>query len=78
MRFFEASVYTLVLRFNLLMAIVIVSFFSGLYFFALLSVPLLVGTLLGVSFKHKKGNALRSVAVSSNEVKSMKALKTAA
>ena len=56
MRLFEASIQTVVLRFYLLMAVVLVSIFSGIYPLALLALPILIVTMLGVSFKTKVAN----------------------
>ncbi len=78
MRFFEASIETVILRFYLIMAIVIVSFFSGLYLFALLVVPLLIGTMLGVSFKSEERNSLGAESILDMETKTINAYKSAA
>lgn len=45
------SLANTIMRYYLLMAIVLVGGFSGLWWFALLALPVFVSTLLGVSIK---------------------------
>ena len=61
MKFFEASIGTIVTRFFLLMAIVIVAGFIGQWWLAILALPILLSAMTGVSFKSsKKDTAKRS------------------
>ena len=60
MRMFEASVQTVILRFYLMMAVVIGSFFAGVPWLALLSLPILLSAMLGVSFKGKQGATIKA------------------
>lgn len=57
MKFFEADVVTLVLRLYLMMAVVIGAFVSGLYFLAILALPIFLSVMTGVKielFKKEK------------------------
>ena len=51
MKFFEASIGTIVSRFFLLMAIVIIAGFSGQWWIAIFALPVLLSAMTGVSFK---------------------------
>lgn len=50
MKLFSLNLTTLILRFYLLMAIVIGSFFAGVPWLAILSLPVFLSAMLGVSF----------------------------
>jgi len=54
MKMFDASVESIIWRFYLLMAVVIVPFTIGVPILALLALPVFLSALLGVSFKIKK------------------------
>lgn len=50
MKLFSLNFTTLILRFYLLMGIVIGSFFAGLPWLAILSLPVFLSAMMGVSF----------------------------
>jgi len=54
MKITTASFTTVILRFYLMMAIVLLAFFSGYPAFAVLAVPVFLSGLAGVSFKKEK------------------------
>ena len=54
MKLLNLNFTTLILRFYLLMAIVIGSFFLGFPLFSLLALPLFAVSLLGITFERKK------------------------
>ncbi len=51
MRFFAIPFYDVVLRYYLMMAVVLIAGFSGLYFLALLALPIFLSAFLGISFR---------------------------
>jgi hypothetical protein len=51
MKFMQLNLATLILRFYLLMAVVIVAFFAGIPWLAILSLPILLSLLMGVRFE---------------------------
>lgn len=57
MKLFNVNFATLILRFYLLMGIVIVAFFIGYSWLAMLSLPVFFISLMGVSFKRNKAAA---------------------
>ena len=68
MKFFEASIGTIVVRFFLIMAIVIVAGFLGQWWLSLIALPVLIGAMLGISFKSSsKKAAKRSVVLDPQE-----------
>ena len=50
MKFLNLSITTLMLRFYLLMAVVIVAFFAGSPWLAFLALPIFMSALLGIQF----------------------------
>jgi hypothetical protein len=54
MKFLQLPLDTLMYRFYLMMAIVIVAGFSGLWFLAALALPVFFSALLGISFNRVK------------------------
>lgn len=54
MKMLNLSITTLILRFYLMMAVVIVSFFIGMPLLSLLALPLFAISLLGITFERKK------------------------
>ena len=50
MTYFTASIQTVILRFYLMMAVVIGSFFAGFPVLAILALPILLSIMTGVSF----------------------------
>lgn len=59
MKLFQLKFSTLILRFYLIMAIVIVSFFAGYPILAILSLPVFISAMLGLQLRRSK-NALKS------------------
>ena len=53
MKAFEASFETVILRFSLMMAVVIISFIAGLPFLALIAVPIFLSALMGIKFEFR-------------------------
>jgi hypothetical protein len=51
MKFMQLNFTTLIIRFYLLMAVVIVAFFAGIPWLAILSLPIFFSALMGISFK---------------------------
>ena len=60
MKLFEASIGTIVSRFFMMMAVVIIAGFSGQWWLSILALPILLSAMLGVSFKSKKNTAKHS------------------
>ncbi len=54
MKFFEARIDTIIMRYYLLMLIVIVPPFLGVPYLSLLALPVFLSAVLGVSFKRTK------------------------
>jgi hypothetical protein len=54
MKYYEASIGTIVIRFFILMAIVILAGFIGQWWIALFALPILLSAMAGVSFKSDK------------------------
>ena len=63
MKFFEASIGTIVTRFFLLMAIVIIAGFVGQWWLAILALPILLSAMTGVSFKSNKKDTAKHSAI---------------
>ncbi|MCB0522053.1 MAG: hypothetical protein H6577_14455 [Lewinellaceae bacterium] len=53
MKFFGLSLDTLLLRYFLMMAIIIVAGFVGQWWLAILAFPIFMSTIMGISFKSK-------------------------
>lgn len=51
MKFLDLSLSTLMLRFYLMMAVVIIAGFSGLWFLSILALPIFFSALMGIRFK---------------------------
>lgn len=54
MTYFTASIQTIVLRFFLMMAIIIVAIFAGVPYLAILSLPVFISAMVGLSFQLPK------------------------
>lgn len=54
MKFYEATIGTIVIRFFLLMAIVIIAGFTGQWWLSIIALPILLSAMAGVSFKSDK------------------------
>ena len=54
MTFFTASIETVALRFFLMMAVIIGSFFAGVPYLAILGLPIFISAIAAVSFSSKK------------------------
>ena len=54
MELFNISLTTVMIRFYLMMAVVIIGLFTGLNWMAFLALPLFLSIMLGATFKTKK------------------------
>lgn len=54
MKPFEIQIDTLIIRFYLMMAVIIGSFFAGVPYLALLALPIFLSAMMGVKFFPKK------------------------
>lgn len=54
MEFFNVSVSTIISRFFLMMAIIILGIFTGQYWLVALGLPVFLSAMLGIGFKGKK------------------------
>lgn len=61
MKAFEAKVETIIWRYYLLMAVVIIPFFLGIPLLSLFALPLFLIAILGISFKKEKTSISKSV-----------------
>jgi len=59
MKFFEASIGTIVSRFFLMMAVVIIAGFTGQWWLSVFALPILLSAMTGVSFKMNKKNSAK-------------------
>ena len=59
MKFFEASIGTIVSRFFLMMTVVILAGFTGQWWIAIFALPILLSAMTGVSFKSNKSSTLK-------------------
>ena len=57
MKFFEASVGTIVGRFYLMMAVIIVAGFIDQWWIAIFAFPIMISAIAGISFKSGKASA---------------------
>jgi UPF0716 family protein affecting phage T7 exclusion len=51
MKFMQLNLTTLIIRFYLMMAVVIVALFAGIPWLAILSLPIFFSALMGISFQ---------------------------
>jgi hypothetical protein len=51
MKFLQLNLTTLILRFYLLMAVVIIAFFAGIPWLSILALPILFSALMGIRFQ---------------------------
>lgn len=58
MRFFHLSITGLILRFYLLMTVVIVAGFTGIWALSLLALPIFLSCMLGIAAERKPATAL--------------------
>ncbi len=63
MRCFAIPIYECILRYYLMMAVVIIAGFSGLYLLALLALPIFLSAILGISFKSAPAKQAATVAM---------------
>jgi len=54
MELFNANFETIIWRYHLLIAVVVLSFVAGVPFLALLALPIFLTAILGISFKSNK------------------------
>lgn len=69
MKFLQLSITGLIWRFYLMMALVIVAGFTGIWLLALLALPLFFSALMGISFT-KKAKAEAKVKVAHPDMRS--------
>jgi cell division protein FtsW (lipid II flippase) len=67
MTFFEASIGTIVIRFFLLVAIVIIAGFSGQWWISIFALPVLLSAMTGVSFKRNKNQMAKHSTLDSSK-----------
>ena len=60
MKFFEAKFTTIVYRLYLMMAVVIISFTTGYFGFALLALPIFLSAMLGVKIQFRANKTLEA------------------
>ncbi len=70
MKFFEASIETIVIRYYIMMAAVIIPFVVGYPAFALLAVPIFLSALMGISFNWSISKAINAAFEKSKRTKS--------
>lgn len=58
MKFFEASLGTIVTRFYLMMAVIIVAVFAKIWLLAYLALPIFLSAMLGVKFGRDHGKVV--------------------
>lgn len=63
MKYYEASIGTIVIRFFILMAIVILAGFISQWWIAFLALPILLSAMAGVSFKSDKMKSAKEGAI---------------
>ena len=68
MKLLNVNFATLIMRFYLIMAIVIVSFFIGMPWLSMLALPVFAITLLGITFGRKKRDAGRQPVTTASNV----------
>ncbi len=69
MKLFEASFSTVLIRFYLMMAVVLIGFTTGYYYLAFLAVPLFMSAIMGIKFtSDDKSSAQSTVKVLSNAI----------
>lgn len=73
MRFFDINLITVMVRFYLMMAAVIVGLFTGLNWLAFLALPIFLSIMLGVTFRKESKRK-----TSNNTVKTSLTQRTAA
>lgn len=54
MKYFDLSIGTLVLRFYLMMAVIIIAGFVGSWWLSILALPIFLSCVLGLNFKKTK------------------------
>ena len=60
MKFFEATVGAIIIRFYLMVAVVIIAGFTGQWWLSVLALPILLSAMTGISFKSNKNRAAKS------------------
>ena len=63
MRFFDINLVTVLVRFYLMMAAVIVGLFTGLNWLAFLALPIFLSIMLGVTFRKESKRKTSNTAV---------------
>lgn len=60
MKFFEASVETIIIRYYVMMAVVIIPFVIGIPILAVVALPIFLSALMGISFKRTRNKSVSS------------------
>ncbi|MEL6657085.1 MAG: hypothetical protein AAFY48_12140 [Bacteroidota bacterium] len=61
MEFFSINIATVIIRFFLMMAVIIIGVFSGQWWLTVLGLPIFLSVMLGISFKRKQAQATAGV-----------------
>ncbi|MEL6837016.1 MAG: hypothetical protein AAFP77_28695 [Bacteroidota bacterium] len=61
MEFFSINIATVIIRFFLMMAVIIIGVFSGQWWLTVLGLPIFLSVMLGISFKRKQVQAAAGV-----------------
>ncbi|MEL7247670.1 MAG: hypothetical protein AAFO03_04605 [Bacteroidota bacterium] len=61
MEFFSINIATVIIRFFLMMAVIIIGVFSGQWWLTVLGLPIFLSVMLGISFKRKQAQAVAGV-----------------
>lgn len=54
MKYFDASILLIIKRFYLMMAVIIVAFFAGVPWLSIVSLPILLSAMLGITFRRSE------------------------
>lgn len=68
MKLFEATFDVILIRFYLMMGVVFVGVFSGMYAIAGLALPIFLSAILGVSFKKTIKESAQSLRTTNNNI----------
>ncbi|MEL6970035.1 MAG: hypothetical protein AAFZ63_15880 [Bacteroidota bacterium] len=61
MEFFSINIATVIIRFFLMMAVIIIGVFSGQWWLTVLGLPIFLSVMLGISFKRKQAQVTTGV-----------------
>ena len=68
MRFFDINLVTVMVRFYLMMAVVIIGIFSGQVWLAGLALPIFLSVMLGITFRKEDNSKKANIKKSINKV----------